>query len=391
MTLSNPTRFRSLPLAVPTILGLLLAVGANGQSRTIEVSPIPGDPASSGQALVEAIESLDVTPDRPALVRLDPGTYHVEETSVVLRPGLTVEGAGAGMTTIQGYAQDGNDLDRSKGVVQGSGEVALRNLTVQCRPHPKYSPNACLSIAFEDAFALVENVEVDATGPGIHWGFRSQGSSVTIQETSITLSGGLENYGVVSADGTRTTLEQVTVIASGGSLFNAGVYTRGASWVDRLDDSELWIDGGDHAYGIYQSFTSLLSEPTAISDSTVIARDAATAIAVGGDALAMQARGTTLEGESSAIEIWTDSWIDLLDTDLAGSDYAVVAAEVRLGTSRIRDGGGVLGLVEATCIGTAIQGPTPQFLPETCPEVPRTRGSHRARPVSTHPGSELGR
>lgn len=389
MTRFTPPRLASSATAFA--FSVLLALPATAQpSRTIVVSPVPGDPVASGTELADALDTLDVSESNPALVRVDPGVFDVRHRELVVRPGVTLEGAGPGSTTIRGLGQDAHGLDRSRGVITGAGRLLLRDFTVECLPDSKVGFSACLTIALTSADATVENLEIHSAGSGHHWGIRAVDTHLSVSESSIFLEGGTENYGIVNATGARATLERVQITSADGTTFNAAVLTRDSGRIDTIDDSELWALGGDRSFGLHQMRTGLSAEPALVTDSSVTARDADLAIAVSGDPISLQARGTSFEGTTSAIEIWTDSWIDLLDSDLSGGNAALVAADLRLVHSRVRSGS-VEALVDGTCIATAVEFPAPQFLPTGCPTADSARSARPATFRSRHPGSELDR
>lgn len=99
--------------------------GPPGQMlRTVVVSPIPGDPAASGAALVAALDAVaDASVGNPWLVKLEPGVYDLGGHSLAMKPFVDIEGSGEIVTRITGSSNGGT--------VRGANHAELRNLTVE--------------------------------------------------------------------------------------------------------------------------------------------------------------------------------------------------------------------------------------------------------------------
>jgi hypothetical protein len=69
--------------------------------RTIVVSPVPGDPAASGEALIASLASIqDASETNPYLVRMEPGVYDLGEGTLAMKSHVDVEGSGPGVTLL---------------------------------------------------------------------------------------------------------------------------------------------------------------------------------------------------------------------------------------------------------------------------------------------------
>ena len=68
--------------------------------RTIVVSPVPGDPAASGDALFKVFPVAGASLSNPYLVHIEPGTYDLSLRTITLQDGVDIEGSGEDNTSI---------------------------------------------------------------------------------------------------------------------------------------------------------------------------------------------------------------------------------------------------------------------------------------------------
>ncbi len=160
--------------------------------RNADGSP---NPTASGAALFAAILAIPASgndmpsPSNPWLVKVGPGVFDVGSGGPGLPAYVNLDGAGQASTTIQASADYGTVLGITSGPCTVSN-VSLRN----------YNPSGAVT------------------------------------------------YGVY-AQNVQLTLDHVTVVASGGSLFVNSIYVYNSALV--LDDSSVFASGVGSSYGIY--------------------------------------------------------------------------------------------------------------------------------------------
>lgn len=133
----------------------------------------PGGDFTSIQDAIDAI--LDAAPDNPYVIEVSPGTFF-EDGPIVLKPGISVVGAGIGSTLITAAT----DV-----VVIGSDDSRLASLTI-------FKQNG-----------------VDLAG------IRNLGASPILENLSIEVSGGSASNIAIHNDGSSPILKDVTAIALG--------------------------------------------------------------------------------------------------------------------------------------------------------------------------------
>ncbi len=94
--------------------------------RTIIVNPVPGNPVASGDRLLRGMALVTApSSSNPWLLKIEPGIYDIEDTSLVMQPFVDIEGSGEDVTTITGFPADGT--------VVGAADCELRDVTVEHR------------------------------------------------------------------------------------------------------------------------------------------------------------------------------------------------------------------------------------------------------------------
>jgi len=177
---------------------------ANWPPHTVLVWAVKNDdgtpnPTASGQALLDGVESIPAsggdapTASNPWVVRIGPGVFDLTVASLQMRPFVTIEGSGIGATEVRAVG----GAVQTSAVVLGADDAALRDLAL---------------VAYGGAG--VSSVE----------GVYNHGVSPTLSDLSVTASGGtlfssgIENDGVSAAR-----LSNVKVLVTGSS--------NGADWI----------------------------------------------------------------------------------------------------------------------------------------------------------------
>jgi len=97
---------------------------SNKPRITKVVSPVPGDAAASGQRLLAAMAGIsDAGPDKPYMVKLEPGVYDVGAV-LTLKQFVALEGSGQGVTRIIGSPSPATAM------VNHAANSELRHLTL---------------------------------------------------------------------------------------------------------------------------------------------------------------------------------------------------------------------------------------------------------------------
>ncbi len=222
-------------------LGLLLplvAQTATAQNRTVLVSSVPGNAASSGTALRNALSGISSpSSTNPWLLKIEPGIYDIGSTPLPMRSWVDIEGSGIGVTIIRGTVDV--TASASGGTVNGASDAELRLLTVEAIatstvPH--------VAGVFNDgAFPRLYRVKVVAQGVSgsVVYGIRNLQSAPRIEECEInsgSFGSGSSAYGVSfknNFSGARSVILRSQITASAAST------TYGVSMLDRLTLSEL--------------------------------------------------------------------------------------------------------------------------------------------------------
>jgi hypothetical protein len=221
-------------------LGLFLvlaAQAATAQSTTV-VSPVAGNPTSSGTALRNALAGISSpSSTNPWLLKIEPGIYDIGSTALPMRSWVDVEGSGIGVTIIRGTVDV--TTSPSHGTVDGASNAELRLLTVEAIGTSTV-PN--VAAVFNDSafprFYRVKLVAQDTHG-GVVYGMRNYSSGPRIEECEInasSTSAGATAYGVAfknNFSGARAVILRSQILASGVNT------TYGVSMLDRLTLAEL--------------------------------------------------------------------------------------------------------------------------------------------------------
>jgi hypothetical protein len=195
------------------------ATFARRDTHVITVAKQGGDFSTIGSALASITTA---SASNPYLVRVGPGEY-VE--SVTMKPFVDVEGSGTGITTIRATAADGPE----KGTVIGASNSQLRNVTVKSLgPGAGYA--TAIAAQAGNTFSLL-NVQAVAQSAGAFNGdgvyARGAGALVEAKNLTIVSSGAsLNNYGVYAEVSAQVICRECTVtvpaVAGSYALYNAG-------------------------------------------------------------------------------------------------------------------------------------------------------------------------
>lgn len=252
-------RIKSVSLH-PLIVGLALLLGANtvaAQIRTVIVSPVPGDPVASGTALRNALAGISSpSATNRWLLKIEPGTYDVGGTSLVMRPYVDVEGSGIEATTIKG---NGDASGFENATIAGAENTELRLLTVQAIGS---TTSSVMAMSNYQASPRLYRVKFVAQGQQA-WGVRNVNAVPLIEECEVSVSAtatGGYAYGLVfwgySLPANRRSSILRSKIAVWGASHNYGVYLGYALGLTSIRDSRIDVSGGSTTQGLYATGTT---------------------------------------------------------------------------------------------------------------------------------------
>jgi hypothetical protein len=187
--------------------------------RTLIVSP-GADPGASGTNLLDTITTVigkNPSATSPWLIHIEPGTYDVQASTVVMQQFVDIEGSGQNSTLITGKGS------KTSAVVVGADGTELRDLSVRCDAAGTVD-GECFTIANGPTVSMmITNVtasSVNTTALGVV--LLIQGGGTTVTNTTLVALGGEAN-GVVIGDGFPTFTNLVVFGKGGASAGGAGV------------------------------------------------------------------------------------------------------------------------------------------------------------------------
>ena len=233
----------------------LVAQSAMAQNRTVLVSSVPGNPASSGTALRNALSGISSpSSTNPWLLKIEPGIYDIGSTPLPMRSWVDIEGSGIGVTIIRGTVDV--TASGSGGTVNGASDAELRLLTVEASASSTVPHVA--GVFNDGAFPRLYRVKVAAQGVSgsVVYGIRNLQAAPRIEECEIgsaSFGSGSVAYGVSfknNFSGARSVILRSQISATAAST------TYGVSMLDRLTlselrDSKINVSNATSNYGIF--------------------------------------------------------------------------------------------------------------------------------------------
>jgi hypothetical protein len=234
-------------------------------ARTIIVSPVPGDAAASGAALVKAIAGVkDASATNPYLIKIEPGQFDVSGHGIKLLDHVDVEGSGKDATTIIG--------NTDPVVLLANDE--LRQLRVRFVAQASYTD--AIRCNFLSAASIRDvTVEIPTTS-FIVWGISAFQTNLTLESSTVIGSTNAAAgsfaaiWGADIGDGGDSTVHNLTVqITSQGDATSVGLSLADNTTVT-VRDSAIHIDSnlGDSMALFISKTSATLDDVTAISAQT---------------------------------------------------------------------------------------------------------------------------
>ena len=188
--------------------------------RTVIVSPV-GTALQNGTALLAANNAIA----SGRVLKIEPGLYDLGTQSLVMKPGVQVEGSGPDMTTITAADPAGC----CTGTIQGAGNSTLRSLRVVNTGSPTGEAYAVYATA-ASGFAI-DDVEAVAQGSLDNAGIAVYGGTVLeVRDSDFSANGGTYATGIYVYE-SDAVISDTTASAATGSTETAGL------WLVRSDGS----------------------------------------------------------------------------------------------------------------------------------------------------------
>ncbi len=188
---------------------------AKAYKSTVVVSPV-GTDAQNGTALVNALSGItDASASKPYLLYIEPGTYYLGSSSLQMKQGVDIQGAGELNTRITS-----NQASCTAGTVNGDSAAELRFLMVR-----NNSTGECGIGVYNDfANPRLTQVTAESIGPGTNrYGvYNANSSSPTMTNVTATAFGGTYNYGVYNASSSAPTISHSRLTGTTNSLYHDG-------------------------------------------------------------------------------------------------------------------------------------------------------------------------
>ena len=200
-----------------------------------------GTPAQNGAAMLAALDAIPSSGDRaptqasPWLILIEPGTYDLGDTALVMRQWIDIHGAGMGITTIR-CTCGGTVAPESAAAVYGANNATLQDLTVLTNTQGAGYDYAT-AFAADGVSARLSRVHLQAFGDDKAAGFVQTGASATSHLTGVvvnTMATSLNDTGVLATGGGTVDIFSSRVLSP---LWSVDTDTSGASV--RLANSQL--------------------------------------------------------------------------------------------------------------------------------------------------------
>jgi hypothetical protein len=215
--------------------------------RTIVVSPVVGDPAASGTALLDALSGISGnSASDPFLLRIEPGIYDIGASALTMKTFVDVEGSGQNATFILA-SRGGASLATSAAAVNTAANTELRDLAIT-----NTAPASAIGITLfaNTASSNVRHVTISSTGAsqssiGV---FATSGGTMIISDVTITATSTNGTSGAsgiqLAGTGKATVLNsRITGKGVGGTGTNIGIHLAGNSTSATIDRCTILATG----------------------------------------------------------------------------------------------------------------------------------------------------
>lgn len=152
------------PQGVPGVTGPQGPPGPSGPTglpgvRVVLVSPVPGDPVASGQALLDAMASINgASESNPYLIIIEPGVFDFGSQFLNVKSGVHVQGSGEHATVVKAQ---GRSFVNGGAINLNAGSGVVRYLTVESY---ESGTGIATAIAINSGLGQLEHVTARAGG-----------------------------------------------------------------------------------------------------------------------------------------------------------------------------------------------------------------------------------
>lgn len=242
----------------------LLLIASLASAQVVTVSPVPGNNTASGTNLLNGLAGIvDASVNKPYVLKLEPGTYDIGSTALVMKPYVDIEGSGQQSTIIRGL---GNNVGFLTAVVLGASPAELRNLQVQSLGRTyDYS----IAVLLNQASTSIRDVTLTSSYAVSTWGLRILSANSIVQNVTISVVGGTATYGISNTGGTAASpVIRRAVINVSGASSGYGIYSdQNAS--PRIRDVEITVSSST-GYGIeYNYFNNLAGATLEVANARI--------------------------------------------------------------------------------------------------------------------------
>ena len=231
-------------------------------SNVAIVAPSGGDYTNPVTAMTN-IASWCGTPlaTNPCLLKIMPGVYNIDTSSLQMQQYVDIDGSGENITTITG-----NVGNNTSGVVNGADDAVLRNLKVVNTGGGSYA----IAIYNDNASPIIKNVIAKASDGGTYSrAIYNSSSSPTITDVEAIASGGFSSEAIVNNSSSSPIMNSVTATSLGGGTNSRAVYNTLSS--PTMFNVTATATGATNNYGVYNiSSGSTRIEHSIISGSITI-------------------------------------------------------------------------------------------------------------------------
>jgi hypothetical protein len=178
-------------------------------TRTIVVSPTPGNPLASGAALQAALDSItgNSSSDR-WLIHLEPGIFDLGAgASLAMKPYVDIEGSGEGVTTI---IRDGG-FTRGEATVVGADNAEIRLLTIESRGVGSWA----IALLLDHTDTRASHVTAFAHDGSLTYAIFAETSTGSVEYSHVRASSTVGATGIIADAGSSVTVRSSRVVVEG--------------------------------------------------------------------------------------------------------------------------------------------------------------------------------
>lgn len=198
----------------------------------------------------------DASASKPYVIKIAPGTY-IESSSVALRSFVDIEGSGQGTTTITCACGSGSTFAASATVTAGNINAEIRDLTIRNTGGASQFISVGMSTSAASSALSLRHVTVVASGGSLEntGVYNNSASAPAMNNVTTTGTGGGNSYGVLNEGAAAPTMNNVTAAGTGSAGNNMGIRNDGAS-SSNMNDVTAIASGGFYTFGVFNDGAS---------------------------------------------------------------------------------------------------------------------------------------